>query len=417
MDNNITRETKVQAIIDKIRRYGLTEVILDGSDEGALEDWKIYDEDHNYDSFNYSGRKLYVHRVGIVDGELKMLGMWVTFGYGPDFYPLICEEKEDWESIPNNMLDCLYDTLVVDDADYEFEYTVKVSLEGITYEDNIVTCIDEGKEGKIVLPHGVKAIGHAFAYCEEITEVELPTTLNYIYASAFNNCSSLEAINLPKSLKHLYDSCFQACFELSSVTFNGPLSVIPNSCFRFCSSLKRFTFPEGLVVIGKDAFHGCQGFTKIDIPKGVVTIGDNAFAECENLAALTLPSSLVYIGEGAFEKCYELAELTLPSSLVYIGAKAFSGCENLTTVRIPECVKFIGRDAFTRTWKLNTLYLTSPIPPEIDDQDEDEEEEFELREGLPSFYERVKLVVPSDPTPYINHPQWGKFKHIESCPD
>jgi biotin operon repressor len=58
-----------------------------------------------------------VHRVGIVDGELKMLGMWVTFGFGPDFAHLAYEEKEDWESIPDNMLDCLYDTLVKDDAD------------------------------------------------------------------------------------------------------------------------------------------------------------------------------------------------------------------------------------------------------------------------------------------------------------
>jgi ATP-dependent DNA helicase RecG len=41
----------------------------------------------------------------------------VTFGFGPDFVPLAYEEKEDWESIPNNMLDCLYDTLGKDDAD------------------------------------------------------------------------------------------------------------------------------------------------------------------------------------------------------------------------------------------------------------------------------------------------------------
>jgi hypothetical protein len=64
-------------------------------------------------------------------------------------------------------------------------------------------------------------------------------------------------------------------------------------------------------------------------------------------------------------------------------------------------------------FNLETLCLTSPVPPETDAKIKNYSAAKRELMGDP-FYETVSLLVPPDSELYNKHPYWGKFTEIKS---
>jgi hypothetical protein len=128
----------------------------------------------------------------------------------------------------------------------------------------------------------ITSIGNnAFSYCHELTNIEIPESVESIGKYAFKRCSSLKNIVIPANVT-----------EIGDFTFLG------------CSSLENFVIPESVNSIGESAFHNCSSLINIKIPKSVNSIGNYAFEGCNNLnVVIDNSKDNVKIGKDAFNGC------------------------------------------------------------------------------------------------------------------
>ena len=95
----------------------------------------------------------------------------------------------------------------------------------------------QGCEGTIV-PDDVRQIGdEAFAGCETLQTIKLPSTLMDIGEDAFRS-SGLQTIVLPQYITELKPRLFFNCTELSSVTFEGDIITVGEKVFNNCNDLR-----------------------------------------------------------------------------------------------------------------------------------------------------------------------------------
>ncbi len=130
----------------------------------------------------------------------------------------------------------------------------------------------------VYLLEGILSIKEeAFAGCENLEVIDIPSTVVRIGKGAFRGCESLKEIILPDSLVTIEEGAFEGCTSLEKITFNNKLVTIGNGAFEGCSSLSEANPLEGVKSIGKDAFIGCESLKEIILPSTVTEIGENAF--------------------------------------------------------------------------------------------------------------------------------------------
>ena len=218
-----------------------------------------------------------------------------------------------------------------------------------------------GKEiTNLEIPNSVESIGErAFEYCTGLTSITIPNSVTSIGGSAFYGCSGLTSIKV-ESGNEKYDSrsnCNAIIETSSNILIAGcNNTIIPNSvtsigsgAFSSCSGLTSVTIPNSVTSIGDDAFTGCTGLTSVTIPNSVTSIGNYAFYGCSGLTSVTIGNSVTSIGISAFRWCSGLTSVTIPNSVTSIGSSAFGGCTGLTSVTIPNSVTSIGHYAFDGT--------------------------------------------------------------------
>ena len=190
-----------------------------------------------------------------------------------------------------------------------------------TNEEIEIASIDRNKVGGVVIPSTidgkvVSSIGaEAFAGCDFITGIELPSSIRYIGTSAFEGCVSLEKINLDY------------------------VREIPTSAFRYCTSLKSITLPE-TVTISNYAFYGCFDLEIVDMPK-VSRIGVSGFEYCENLQVVKSPK-LETLSAYAFYGDSRLSQIDT-FTIKYVGEEGthkdvFHGCYSLQEIQLPNVI-------------------------------------------------------------------------------
>ena len=126
---------------------------------------------------------------------------------------------------------------------------------------------------------------NAFRDRRGITEMHLLEGILSIEEGAFAGCEKMEVIDLPSTVKR-----------------------IGKDAFAGCKSLKTIILPEGLTTIEDGAFAGCESLTEVIIPSSVTRIGSGAF-DTEGLTLLFLPE--IPEDENAPEPDYD-AEVILP---------------------------------------------------------------------------------------------------------
>ena len=245
----------------------------------------------------------------------------------------------------------------------------------------------------------------AFSSNSVISEITLPSSLQFIGDSAFSNCNKLKDISFAdvNNIKRIGKNAFNGTSFLS--TFENNRVVIGNVFYKASSDDKKqetFTFTDNVVSISAEAFKNsaCKNFvfsknlmyidneafkgskmTSLVLPDSLLEIGDNAFSECKSLTNVSFnaTSSLTSFGEGTFKDCTALKSLNVPAaistlpkdflamsnlnvsaletitlnnSLVSIEENAFKNCSSLNSITLPNSVKVIGNSAFINTTSL-----------------------------------------------------------------
>ena len=207
-------------------------------------------------------------------------------------------------------------------ADSALTASFAYGTEGLQYNlsDNGYDIVGyNGVETKVIIPSewqgsAVTIIAQeAFKNCNELTNVNIPSSVIKIYGSAFSGCSGLTSIIIPDSVTSIGEGTFFGCRSLTEITlpfvgnsaktktdtyqypmgyifgtrsyaggvsieqyyYVDPTSSSTRSTYYIPSSLKSVTITGGNILYG--AFYGCRGLTSVTIPDSVTSIGDSAF--------------------------------------------------------------------------------------------------------------------------------------------
>ncbi len=210
----------------------------------------------------------------------------------------------------------------------------------------------------VQLPDSVEIIGdEAFMGCQGITSITMPSGLTQIGTNAFKNCGSLRTVAVPSGVYYIGDTAFQGCVNLTNIQVSGGNAFYKSSGNCLIDTRTRVLIAgcsdsvipdDGSVTeIGSGAFFNCGGLKSISVPAGVTSVGDEAFCGCGSLAVATLPDSLRSIGNAAFYNCFSLGSIEIPDGVQSVGAWAFSGCSALKSMSIPQSVIGIGQGALS----------------------------------------------------------------------
>lgn len=138
-----------------------------------------------------------------------------------------------------------------------------------------------------------------------VETVVIPNSVVSIGDNAFR-FQNLTSVDIPSSVKTIGRGAFAVCRNLESVRLPGGLTEIPTDMFSGCLNLQTVSMPSSLKSIGSDAFHGCESLSSIVIPEGVTDIGNDAFWGCRKLQSVTMMPSTPPFGVYGFP----LQELT-----------------------------------------------------------------------------------------------------------
>jgi len=228
-----------------------------------------------------------------------------------------------------------------------FKATTKMYLKGVEItEINIPESVETIYEGfltnvttiqKVVLSEGVKYINsNAFNGASGLTELHLPATIETINTNAFANTVNIEKVYIASQNDWL---------EIGFADrYANPFGASRNASFYLGDSvLLEFTVPEGVQTIKQYAFTDVNNLDKINIPNSVNTYEKYAFYGCmfdvniqsaDNWVMSTfanIESNPIYNSGKLYVNNVELVDLVLTTA-TEIKKYAFYSYQNIQTV-------------------------------------------------------------------------------------
>jgi len=163
------------------------------------------------------------------------------------------------------------------------------------------------------------------------------------------------------------DYAFMNRIQLTEIVLPSTIEYIGFASITGCLNLKSIKLPEGITLCGSAL--SSSGLKSISIPKGAKFNGWNS--QLSNMKYL----ESVYFEEGVdslfnfvFERDRVLSKIVLPNTLKYIGCRVFDGCRSLKTIKIPESVTKIESPFLDSDCGVIAIWVKWKEPIEIDDK-------------------------------------------------
>ena len=335
----------------------------------------------------------------------------------------------------------VYATCYVTVKEYPTGVFTAKTIEGVVmkfYGSSNGTCFVDGSssspaiakdtKGVITIPseiEGSKVIrisNSAFYQCSEITQINIPSSVETIDGNAFKGCTSLTSASLGGGVKKLDYSAFEGCTSLTSITGLDKIEYVGSNAFGSSPNYTPWynNLPDGLVYIGKSlykykgtmpenttvnvkegtlqitstAIYSKNGLVGLTIPKSLKEIGTQALHNCRNLASISvvsgnetfdspnncnaiinkstnslilgcknsaIPSTVKTIGLCAFSGS-GITSVSIPNNVDSLASNAFSGCSSLEEIKIGNSLRKIGNEAFRWCDKVKYITIASDNP-------------------------------------------------------
>lgn len=141
-------------------------------------------------------------------------------------------------------------------------------------------------------------------------EIIIPETITYngrtytvvsVGASAFAGCDGLTAVQLPSSVRAISGCAFLGCTSLRQVSVPATIQAFSSCAFMGCTSLQQVTLPRHTEMIESLALYCCASLTSLALPHTVRAISQGALEHLPAMTDLYCFSSVPPVAEhGAF---------------------------------------------------------------------------------------------------------------------
>lgn len=271
-------------------------------------------------------------------------------------------------SLPRSMMETVSSTNLygkVTRHEYHYEifdgmlckYEKEKRLRDESYEYYGVTlCSVSPVYGEVKLPDvlgglPVVRIGEAAMKSHNnMTSVEIPSTVEEIGSSAFDTCTRLQMVEFPRKLKAIGSRAFSQCVALTSVVLPEGLESIAYRAFSSCHSLNSIKLPDSLFKVEKEAFIYSENILNTEAMPGLITVDGWIVGPGDDFPGGTLDlHGARGLLPGAFENCETLKRVVMAPEIRIISDNVFYNCTNLESVVFCEGLEQIGEDAFAHT--------------------------------------------------------------------
>ncbi len=126
-------------------------------------------------------------------------------------------------------------------------------------------CWPGGLGGEVTIPSQVKVIGEsAFAFCNGLTSVHIPPTVEKVCEDAFRN-SSVQKLIYEPNYTEVPEYCFALCFNLKEIELSDTVTTIRNDAFFSCPNLKEYTLGENVSYVEESGFDFCDALERVTV--------------------------------------------------------------------------------------------------------------------------------------------------------
>lgn len=229
--------------------------------------------------------------------------------------------------------------------DVDKNNTTFTSIDGILYSKSKQTLYyyPPAREDKsFSIPNYVRNIRYyAFKGAKYLKTLSIPKEVINLEC-AFAQCESVERIQLPSKLPNDTLPSFEGCTSLKKITIPSGVTTISAAAFRNCDSLKTVVMPNTVTKINNYAFYHCDKLRNVTLGSKVKKIGDDTFASCKNLKKVTIKSKRItkaLLGKNVFSMAgannYKKLVIKVPAAKKNLYQKIFcaSGLSKLATVK------------------------------------------------------------------------------------
>ena len=241
---------------------------------------------------------------------------------------------------------------------------------------------------------------------EEITLLNIPSSVDTISERLFWNCDDLIDVTISNNTTYIAKSAFDESNNITNVTIGNGIKTIDDNAFRLCGKLANLTIGTSLAELGQ-AFYGtsitsirlsansideyCKtiannllyknsGYTQaprillingeevtsLVIPNTVDTIGERQFWNCDGLTDVTILDGVKHIADYAFNESDNIITSTIGNGVISIGREAYKSCDHLQSVSIGTNIATIGNTAFYNNYNLKEIICHAVMPPTLD---------------------------------------------------
>lgn len=241
--------------------------------------------------------------------------------------------------------------------------------------------------GTLTFDDEVTSIGeNAFAYCTNLTNIDIPETTTIIGHGAFANCTSLSEILLPESVEAIGQKAFYNCEKLDTILIKSTPPALDDSdtfttntvtdiavshemyddyynaedWVNSRDKLIRYDYVRDIKVPPYNEIW-YTALSKLEFKDELASFGtkivSHTFDSTTGEGVISFESNVIEIGIDAVSNNELITSIVLPNTVEVIGNYAFYGCTNLHTVYIPEKVAEI-LDGTFGSCKLNNFKLS-----------------------------------------------------------
>ena len=114
----------------------------------------------------------------------------------------------------------------------------------------------------VMLPEGITSLGIWSFARAKIENLNLPSTLNYIYGEAFNN-SDLTSVVIPENVERVSNFAFLSSKNLKSVVISEGVQQLGYGAFTSCTNLESLELPSTLKLMDNNLVDGCYNLAKV----------------------------------------------------------------------------------------------------------------------------------------------------------